>query len=338
MVALLAEKEGVDCVVKCGGSNAGHTVCKEGKVHSFRQLPSAAYLDGPILALAAGSLIDVDLLMEEIDRYEIKPGRLWIDRNAAVISQESKRDEAETGLRERISSTLSGTGAATSRKVLRDPSLRLAGDVPELRPYIASTSDLFNRLIDEGKRIVLEGTQGFGLSLHHSDHYPFVTGRDTTAGAFLSEAGLSPLLVDRIIAVFRTFPIRVSGNSGPLRGEITWDQLSEECRATWPQRELTTVTRSVRRVGRFDWDLARRSVKINRPTEIAVHGLDYLDFANRGIQDMDSLTNNAKEFLQDVFQRLDVPVTYAFTGPELVDVVRPVGAGNVPGPDPALAQ
>jgi len=65
--------------------------------------------------------------------------------------------------------------------------------------------------------VIIEGTQGFGLSLLHAADYPYVTSRDTTAAAFVSEAGLSPLDVDDIVLVLRAFPIRVGGNSGPFK-------------------------------------------------------------------------------------------------------------------------
>ena len=82
--------------------------------------------------------------------------------------------------------------------------------------------------LEAGQRIIIEGTQGFGLSLLHSKYYPFVTSRDTTAAAFVSEAGLSPLDVDDIVLVLRAFPIRVGGNSGPLPNEIDWDTVTSE--------------------------------------------------------------------------------------------------------------
>ena len=50
--------------------------------------------------------------------------------------------------------------------------------------------------------------------------------RDTTAAAFLAEAGLSPFDVDDIVMVLRAFPIRVAGDSGPLPEETTWPEIA----------------------------------------------------------------------------------------------------------------
>lgn len=321
MVAHLVSRGDVDCVVRCGGSNAGHTVRIGETLHSFRQLPAAAFLDGPLLVISAGALVDLTVLFDEMTKYEITPGRLFIDRNAAVITEKEKGLEQELGLRERICSTLSGTGIATARKVLRDPQQLLARDIPELRSYVYDTSELINDLLDLGKRILVEGTQGYGLSLHHVDSYPFVTSRDTTAAAFLSEACISPRLVDDIIVVFRTYPIRVAGASGPLADEISWDDLTREANAPSALREFTTVTKMLRRIGRFDWELARRAVRANRPTTIAIHGLDYLGYENRSCQHMSEISEKACSFLTKIEADLNVPVRWVFTGPDMSDII-----------------
>src|SRR5260370_39832410 len=124
-------------------------------------------------------------------------------------------------MRERLSSTLCGVGDAQSRRVLRSEGARLAKDVsheyPWMSEHLTDVSDEVNTALDREKKVLIEGTQGFGLSLYHSDHYPKTTSRDTTAAGFLSEVGVSPCRVTEIVAVFRTFPIRVAGEKcGPL--------------------------------------------------------------------------------------------------------------------------
>ncbi|HEU4441008.1 MAG TPA: adenylosuccinate synthetase, partial [Burkholderiales bacterium] len=64
---------------------------------------------------------------------------------------------------------------------------------------LRSSIALLRENLERGDRVVLEGTQGFGLSLLHSGTYPFCTSRDTTASGFISEAGLSPFDVDQIV-------------------------------------------------------------------------------------------------------------------------------------------
>lgn len=75
-------------------------------------------------------------------------------------------------------------------RISRTRPIRFAKDDPRLRPYIADTKDLLTRMLDAGDRVVIEGTQGYGLSVLHTPHYPYATSRDTTAAGFLSEVGL----------------------------------------------------------------------------------------------------------------------------------------------------
>jgi adenylosuccinate synthase len=143
----------------------------------------------------------------------------------------------------------------------------VAGEYPWLRKLLTDVSTEINDGLDQRRNVLIEGTQGFGLSLYHSDHYPKTTSRDTSAAGFLSEVGVSPRLVTDIVVVFRTFPIRVAGaQAGPLGDEITWEQIRAESGYPSDITEMTTVTNKVRRVGRFDWDLAEKAVKVNRPT------------------------------------------------------------------------
>jgi adenylosuccinate synthase len=122
----------------------------------------------------------------------------------------------------------------------------------------------------------------------------------------------------------RTFPIRVAGNSGPLKDEITWEQLRERSRYPTDIREFTTTTKKLRRVGLFDFELVRRAVLVNRPTQIALHGGDYLSHLNKSVCSFIDLEGGATSFIQALERNLDTPVAYIGTGPanqELVDRV-----------------
>ena len=141
----------------------------------------------------------------------------------------------------------------------------------------------------------------------HSSHYPFATSRDTTAAGFVSEAGLSPLDVDDIIVVLRAFPIRVAGNSGPLRSELSWDDVTRESGSGVPLAEYTSVTKVLRRVGRFDAELVRQALLYNAPTRIVLNHLDYIDaacIAHGG------LTASAVAFLRSVEAEIGAEIQY----------------------------
>ncbi|WP_152020581.1 adenylosuccinate synthetase [Aliarcobacter butzleri] len=271
----IAKERNIKIAVRVGGTNSGHTVVDENNnKFILRQLPTTAILPNSISVLSAGSYIDLNILKEEIKLTKISNDQLLIDENAMIITKEDLENEASTALRKEIGSTLSGTGQSVLRRIQRNKSTKLAKDVEELKPFISNTKEfLFERIIKKEK-IIVEGTQGFGLSLIHSPHYPFTTSRDTTAAGFLSEVGLSPFDVEDIILVIRTYPIRVEGNSGKLENEISWDELEQ-------LPEFTSVTKKMRRIAKFDSKIVKKAIIANRPTNIVLNHLDYINEVDR---------------------------------------------------------
>src|SRR5260370_4731966 len=212
--AFITKQENIDICVRCGGPNSGHSFIDEkGKNVILRQLPTGFVNLRTRLLIPAGVLIDLAVLKNEVESLRLSSERIGIDRKCFIIEEKDREEEQTLGLRQRLSSTLCGVGAAQSRRVLRSEGARLARDVsrgyPWMSQYLTDVSDEVNTALDGEKKVLIEGTQGFGLSLYHSDHYPKTTSRDTTAAGFLSEVGISPRLVTEIIVVFRTFPIRV---------------------------------------------------------------------------------------------------------------------------------
>jgi adenylosuccinate synthase len=272
----LAREAGRSAVaVRVGGSNSGHTVAgPDGKPLVLRHLPTAAWLPDAQLVLPPGTYLDPAVLLDEITRTEVDPGRLAIDPNAAVIGPEDAAQERGMRLNARIGSTESGTGAAVLRRVARDGTLLRAADLPEFAPFLRDTLPLLRRRLDDGDRVIVEGTQGYGLSLLHGGHGNHATSRDTTAAGLLAETGLSPLDVDQVVLVIRAYPIRVAGQSGPLPDETTWEEVARDAGRPGLE-ERTTVTGRVRRVARFDPALVRRAVDANRPTSVVMNHVDY---------------------------------------------------------------
>ncbi|MGV7096820.1 adenylosuccinate synthetase [Desulfovibrio sp. QI0434] len=272
----LAKEMSATFAVRCGGSNSGHTVIDEhGKIKIFQQLPTASILPDIKLALCAGSYIDVDILLAEIAMAKISPDRLFVDPDAVIITNEMKKREQLGGLIESIGSTGSGTGAAVAARINRETSLVFAKDLPQLKVYVKDVSSQLRAVLNNDERVIVEGTQGFGLSPLHSRFFPKVTSRDTTAAACISEVGLSPLDVDDVVLVIRAFPIRVAGDSGPLENEITWEDVVSEGLHEQRIEEKTTVTKKVRRVARFTPGVVKRAILINRPTKIVLNHADY---------------------------------------------------------------
>jgi adenylosuccinate synthase len=220
-----------------------------------------------------------EILLNEIERANLPPDRLFIDPNAVIITETEKNEEKNSLLRQSIGSTLSGTGAAVYRRIQRIANIRLAKNEESLQSFVRPVVPFMRQRLAQGERVIIEGTQGFGLSLLHSPYYPYVTSRDTTASAFISEAGLSPLDVDQIVLVLRAFPIRVAGNSGILPHEIDWHTITEESGSPDPIEEYTSVTKLTRRVARFEPEIVRQAIMINCPTHIVLNHLDYIDFS-----------------------------------------------------------
>jgi len=323
--AFLTQREEIDICIRCGGPNSGHSFANEqGKTILLRQLPTGYERTQTRLLIPAGALIDLEVLKYELDALGINPDRVGVDRNAIIIEQADKDQERALLLQERLSSTLCGVGSAVARRVLRGNDVRTAETAAKqvnwLQILLTNVSEEANKALDTGKKVLLEGTQGFGLSLYHSSVYPKTTSRDTTAAAFLSEVGLSPFLVSEIVLVLRTFPIRVAGaQAGPLETEVTWEEIQRESGYPFPIHEMTTVSKKLRRVGRFEWGKAQKAAVANRPTKIALNGLDYIDFRNRGVTSSDNLTKSACSFLRKIEDHLGTPVTIWGTGPRIKD-------------------
>jgi adenylosuccinate synthase len=312
----LAKETGAKIAVRVEGSNSGHTVIgPDGTPWIFRHLPTAALLPGVTCVLPAGSYIDVDVLLREVFRVGLTENRLIIDPDAVIVTSQEIEEEGAGSLRQSIGSTGSGTGAAVINRIKRDGSVALARDDDRLQGFVSPTVPFMRESLDADQRIIIEGTQGFGLSVLHSPYYPFVTSRDTTAAAFVSETGLSPLDVDDVVLVIRAFPIRVSGNSGPLPFEVTWGMLTNEAGGDTQLSEYTSVTNKLRRVGRFDEDVVLKAISTNQPTRIALNHLDYFGAAAKS---SGLLNGRAYGFVLAVEEGLLRKVDYLGLGPGIL--------------------
>ena len=318
--AHLAITDNVDYMVRCGGPNSGHTVYVAGQRYQLQQVPSGFVNPHTRLLIAAGALVDPHVFLREVETCALAPERIGIDKNAGVIEAGDVDNERTLGLNGRLGSTGVGVGSAVSRRVLREPNFRLAQDHPGLKPFVTSVRDELASALRHDKSIVVEGTQGFGLSLYHAEEWPYRTSRDTTAHSFLGEVGIGIRDYEVIMAI-RTFPIRVAGNSGPLPDEITWEDVQRESGYPYPIAEYTTTTKRLRRVARFDWSVVGQAVAANAPTQIALHGGDYVEFQNFGVKRLHSLTPKLRGLVGDIEDRYSIPVVIIGTGASNAHIV-----------------
>jgi adenylosuccinate synthase len=310
-----------EVLVRVGGPNAGHTVYEEPEPFTFHQLPSGTRRNPSArIVLGPGAVISVDRVLDEVGKCEISKERLAIDPQAMIIEEADKT--SESGLVSTIGSTGQGVGAATVRKILRTsavPSVKLARNEPRLKDYIKETRLVLDDAFAVGERVLLEGTQGTGLSLHHGT-YPYVTSRDTTVSGCLAEAGIAPSRVQRTLLVCRTYPIRVEspagGDSGPMANEITLKEISrrsgiglDELKET----EKTSTTKRKRRIAEFDWSLLRQGVSLNGPTDIALTFVDYFGVENRRARRFEQLREDTIQFIEEIERVAVVPVSLIAT-------------------------
>jgi adenylosuccinate synthase len=269
--AFLARRYRFDVAVRGGGPQAGHTFWADGK-RVVRQVPVACVVDKDCQGyIGPGAVVNRDVLEAEIREFNLE-GRIHVHPGAVLVDESDMIFEASLAKQGAIpGSTREGVGQARSRRALR---LAATFGVNHSHlPYVDRDLQFYDaigtRVRDKSTYVMAEGTQGYGLSLFHGQ-YPYVTSADTTPAAVLSECGLPVIPELQVVMVLRTFPIRVGGESGPLKDEVTWSGL--QVRA-----EVTTVTKRERRVGRFDRDQFDRAVRVMRPTLAALMFCDYLD-------------------------------------------------------------
>ncbi len=296
VTAQLARSPHVGAVMRVAGPNAGHTAYRNGVGYALRQIPCAAVTNPDCkLLIAAGSEIDPKVLFHEINWLEDAGipvrERLFIDPEATVILASHREAEAE--LTGRLGSTAKGIGAARAARLWReaptwqewrkDTNIDLLAEcsmAPTAAMALSLLSDSSMTTIGFGSDVIIEGTQGYGLGLHAGE-YPFCTSSDCRAIDFLAMAGLSPWAANTQVLVwpvFRTYPIRVAGNSGPMYWELSWEELAKRTEG-YIKPEQTTVTKKTRRVGEWDAELAHRAMIANGwPSDVVQPVLTFVDY------------------------------------------------------------
>jgi len=314
----LANRFKPDLIVTAWAPNAGHTfVDVFGNRHVNIALPSGIVANPKHILLGPGSVIDPERLAFEVGYYRDRgwTGMLSIHPNAAVVNEFHRQREATYAFK--IGSTMKGVGEATMQKLRREPArLNIARDCEALEDWVISQSQ-YNSIIDNSDRAVLEGAQGFSLSLNQG-FYPYVTSRECTTHQMLSDCAIPANLrvgedIQRTVyGVCRTYPIRVAnrrdehgnqiGTSGPCyhdQTEIEWSQIGVE-------PELTTVTKLPRRLFTFSERQIAEAVRANGVDQVFLNFTNYVnDF------DRDSIINIIEKY---------APVCFLGAGPVEKDI------------------
>lgn len=311
--------------VRVGSPNAGHTIYWNGEKHVMQSIPCGWINPNAVIMIGRGALLNMKQFMKELvhiqQYYPNFTSRLIIDPEAGILDEKFHEQEGGTEgeMHRRIGSTGEGVGPARVARINRDPEqFRQFKDIAseygleecleENTPqYVATAQDM-------GINVLIEGTQGSALSLLHS-YWPYCTSIDTNVAGIISEVGIAPSRVTNVLMVVRSYPIRVAGNSGPMKGEITWEKLSSRIGEDVTP-EKTTVTKKVRRIAEWDDDLFQQACLLNAPTEIALTFADYIDPAIKGATSVGELMNSSKltRFIKE-HHLDDGKLIYVGTGP-----------------------
>ena len=144
------------------------------------------------------------------------------------------------------------------------------GYADALRPHVADTVLLLNRALDEGKVVLLEGSQGTLLDVDHGT-YPFVTSSNPTAGGACAGSGIGPTKISKVLGILKAYTTRVG--SGPFPTELH-DADGDRLRTVGRERGVTTGRD--RRCGWFDAVIARYATRVNGLTDVFLTKLDVL--------------------------------------------------------------
>ncbi|WP_086247271.1 adenylosuccinate synthase [Campylobacter vicugnae] len=229
----------------------------------------------------------------------------------------------------------------------------LKGFKEALAPYIADTTQILWKAMDENKKILLEGAQGTLLDIDHGT-YPYVTSSNTIAAGACTGLGLSPKSIGNVIGILKAYTTRVGNGAFPT--EDHGDDGNTMCEVG---KEYGTTTGRRRRCGWLDAVAVRYASRLNGVDSYALMKLDVLDGfktikickayeyngklidympANldevtpvyeelegwdsiSGIKSYDELPQNAKKYIERIEELTGVRVSIVSTSPERSDTI-----------------
>jgi adenylosuccinate synthase len=292
------------------GPNAGHTVVKDGKEYKLRMVPCGFVNPRTLELLGPGVLVNPEIFLSEVETTGIKD-RVGLDPQCCIIEKKHIEEDQRGYLKESIGTTGTGTGPCNADRAMRVA--KMAREIPELKPYIKDVPLLVNQALDRDENVILEGTQGTFISLFHGG-YPYVTSKDVCAAGICSDVGVGPTRVDEVVMVCKAYVTRVG--EGPLDGEISVEEAKSR---GWD--EYGTVTGRQRRAAPFNYTLAKRAAMINGATQLAITKFDILYPELAGSTSYSDLSSKALKFIQDIEEKVGLPVTLIGTGPGVKDTI-----------------
>jgi len=273
----LAKSAGSNLVVIGDNApNSGHT-CSKGKT---RQIPAASFY-AQTVCLSPDAVVDPATLLEDLIAIKESTGKIpavIIHEHAAFMKPFHGKDEADARLKERIGSTVSGSGQARHTKQYYRIDDSVVGYADNIRRLLAVCQDIeivtTNTWINmmemfKYRPVIVECSQGTLLDVNFG-RFPYVTSRTTLPRAMVARNGIDLIEGLKYCGVYRTYPIRTGGNSGNTGGrETSFEEIGVK-------QEIATVTKRVRRIFEFSSDDFYQSFSLTRPDMIAFTHLDYI--------------------------------------------------------------
>jgi adenylosuccinate synthase len=140
-----------------------------------------------------------------------------------------------------------------------------------LVPFLANTTQMAWKMMDEGQKILLEGAQGTLLDIDHGT-YPYVTSSSTISAGACTGLGVNPKDIGKVTGIVKAYCTRVGNGPFPTEDHGV---IGERLRKAG--REFGTTTGRPRRCGWFDAVACRFASRINGCDDLSIMKLDVLD-------------------------------------------------------------
>jgi len=276
MVDMLAQNYDMVCRSQ-GGHNAGHTIWVDGVRYALHLIPSGVLNPKAVNIIGNGVVVSPESIIEEMQQFENLEGRLYISDKAHLnLPYHAQIDQAKEKLKgdKAIGTTGKGIGPAYAEKIARSGfrvGQLLKSYKEKLAPFIANTTNMVWKALDEGKKILLEGAQGTLLDIDHGT-YPYVTSSSCVSAGACTGLGISPKDIGVVTGIVKAYTTRV-GN-GPFPSEDFTEQGQKIAKIG---KEVGVTTGRGRRCGWFDAVAVRHASRLNGCDQLSLMKLDVLD-------------------------------------------------------------
>lgn len=336
LAGYLASQKGHDTIMTAWGPNAGHTFIDwDNRKFVHTMLANGIVGQGvKRVMVGPGSVLNLDSLHAEIkaceDIFRKRLMTVYIHGHAAVVTEEDRQEEERTMTA--IGSTKKGVGAATMNKIRRDPGRKtVAKQFMKDHPIfeedcvaLIETPEEWAAIIDMSNKILVEGAQGFGLSMQHG-FYPYTTSRDVTPAQIIADVGM-PFALGRAAKVWgtvRTYPIRVANRFDDKGKQVGWsgphydDQIEIQWHDIGQPVELTTVTKLPRRLFTYSHQQIAFAADMCDPKAVFLNFCNYLTKKDDFLKIYDSLMRvGIQEIYYGVGSRVTDVIPSMMRGPD----------------------